>query len=229
MQKPAGRQPFINVGWLGFVGVLTGVNRQGISVAEIGAESDDTRLDGIPMPFLLRRVLEEAGDLQQAVDRVREGPRTVGYNYLFADAKKGEAVALETTRRFCAVFRQGKEPEVPHAVPVPDTLVRSDWALDPEVRQSQVASGGKPSRPGLESPRGSNAYEVRYRGQALLLQRFHGALDPEIAMAVARSIAPQSNIQSVVFAYPQIWVANAEGRKPAAQCRFTQVDLAELF
>ena len=48
-------------------------------------------------------------------------------------------------------------------------------------------------------------------------------------MVIARAIAPSSNIQSVVFAYPQIWVANASGRRPAAGGRFLQVDLEDLF
>lgn len=229
VHKPAGRHPFVNVGWLGFIGVVTGVNRQGISVAEVGAESTDVSLKGVPMPFLLRRVLEEASDLQQAVELVRAGPRTVGYNYLFADAKNGEAVALETTRRFFSAFWKGKEPGVPHAVPVPDALVRSDWVLDSEVRQVQLACGGDPSKPGLESPEGSSAYRVRYRGQSLLLQEFHSRLDPEIAMAIARAIAPGSNIQSVVYAYPQIWVATADGQRPAAHGRYVQIDLDDLF
>lgn len=227
--EPNGGRPFVNIGWLGFIGVITGINQQGISVSEIGAKTVDTKLEGIPMPFLLRRVLEEAGDLDKAVEIVKAGPRTGGYNYLFGDAKARTAVALETTRNHCAVFRIDEEPSVPYSLHVPNAIFRSDWSLDPEVRNLQLASNGRPSLRGLESPRGSSAYEVRYHGQGALLLRFQGSLDPEVGMAIARAIAPSSNIQSVVYAYPQIWVANASGRHPAAGGRFLQVDLEELF
>ncbi len=226
---PAGKNPFVSIGWLGFIGVISGINQQGISVGEIGAETTDVSLKGVPMAFLLRSVLEETDDLEKAVEIVRTAPRTGGYNYLFADAKLKRACVLESTRRQTAVFWADQEPEVPYAVPVPNAIFRADWVLNPEVRQLQTASNGDPSKPGLESPVGSTAYDVRYRGVGSLLLSFHGRVDPEIAMAIARAVAPPSNIQSVVFAYPELWVANARGRQPAALGRYQRVDLEELF
>ncbi|MBI3333790.1 MAG: hypothetical protein HYZ93_06855 [Candidatus Omnitrophica bacterium] len=230
VHHPAGKRSFVSMGWLGFVGVVSGINDQGISIGEIGAKTVDGGLDGIPMPFLLRRVLEEAQDLKQAVSIVEEGPRTGGYNYLFADAIRKEAVALETTHRHCVVFRADQEGgRNPFAVNVPDAIFRSDWVLDPAVRDLQLASNGDPKRPGLEPPFGSSAYEIRYRGQGLLLDKFRGAVDAEVAMAIARAIAPSSNIQSVVYAYPELWVANASGRRAAAVGRYLHLALSDLF
>jgi isopenicillin-N N-acyltransferase-like protein len=227
--RPVGLKPFVNIGWLGFIGVITGINDRGISVAQIGAESADADLAGIPMPFLQRKVLEEADNLHEAVEIVRRADRTVGYNYLFADAQAKQAVALETTHSHCAVFWMGSEPEGPYVESVADAIFRSDFALDEQVRQRQWAARGQPDRAGLESPVGSSAYDIRYRGQAALLRRFHGAVDPEVAMAIARAIAPNSNIQSVVFAYPRLWVANAQGNRPAASQRYREIDLRTLF
>ena len=207
--KPAGKRPFVSVGWLGFIGVLSGINQSGISVAEIGSETKDTNLRGVPMPFLLRRVLEETDDLKGAAKIIETGPRTVGYNYLFADAKARAAVAIETTRQHSAVFPMDSQ----------SCLVRADYPLDPVIRGLQVE----------ESPEKTKAYRIRYRGQEQLLERFRGKIDPEIAMAVAAAIAPSSNIQSVIYAYPQIWVASASGRRPAAQRTYLQVDLEDLF
>lgn len=229
VHEPDGKKPFLNIGWLGFVGVLSGISKDGISVGQIGAETIETGLKGTPMPFLLRRVLEESDRLDQAVKIIETGPRTVGYNYLIADAKTKNAVALETTRKRCAVFWLGKEPHHPDALRVENGILRSDLAMDPLVRDLQLACFGNPHRLGKESPGGSSAYEVRYRGQALLLNQFYGKIDPEIAMAIGAAIAPSSNIQSVVYAYPQVWVATAFRRRPAAQGAYQQVDLEELF
>ena len=181
------------------------------------------------MPFLLRRVLEESQRLEEAVELVRAGPRTGGYNYLFGEAATGRAVALETTHGRFASFWIGQEPPAPHVLRVPDAIFRSDWAVDPAVREVQSASRGNPARPGLEPPEGSKAYDVRYRGQALLLERFHGRIDPETAMAIASAVAPSSNIQSIVYATPQLWIAVARGRTAAAQGGYVGVDLEELF
>ncbi len=227
--RPKEKRPFLNIGWLGFIGVVSGISEGGLSVSEIGSETTDKDLKGIPMPFLLRRVLEKSGDLREAANIVIDAPRTGGYNYLFGDAKAKQAVVLETTKKHYAVFWADQEPEAPYRVPVKNAIFRSDTCFDPIVRDLQLSSRGDPSKPGLESPVGSGAYDIRYRGQGLLLRKFTGTVDPEVAMAIARAIAPKSNVQSVVYAYPQIWVANAVGRQPAAMGKYLQVDVKELL
>jgi len=226
---PAGKKAFVSVGWLGFIGVISGINERGISVAEIGADTADASLKGLPMPFLLKRILEEGDDLEEAVRIVRTSPRTGGYNYLFADAFSHRAAALETTRSQVALFWADEEPAAAYALSVPNTIFRADWALDPAVRDLQTCSRGNPKAPGPESPVGSTAYDVRYFGTGTLLRSFQGRIDPEIAMAIARAVAPASNIQSVVFAYPELWIATAKGRQPAAVGIYRRVDLEELF
>lgn len=227
--RPAGKKAFVSVGWLGFIGVISGINERGISVAEIGAETADASLKGTPMPFLLKRVLEEGSNLEEAARILRTSPRTGGYNYLFADAFSRRAVALETTRSQVALFWADQEPAAAYALSVPNAIFRADWALDPAVRDLQTASRGDPTAPGLESPVGSTAYDVRYWGTGTLLRSFQGRIDPEIAMGIARAVAPASNIQSVVFAYPELWIANAKGRRPAATRTYRRLDLEELF
>ncbi len=226
---PSGGISFVSVGWLGFIGAVTGINEQGISIGEIGAKTTDASLKGIPMPFLLRQVLEESTHLENAVAIIQTATRTGGYNYLFADATAKKAVALETTHGHCAVFWMNQEPKDSFSVPVENAILRSDFALDPQVRDLQLACKGDPSKPGVESPEGSGAYDVRYRGQGLLIRHFYGAIDPEVAMAIARAIAPRTNIQSVVYAFPQMWVANAVDRRPAVMGTFQQIDLEELL
>ena len=100
--------------------------------------------------------------------------------------------------------------------------------MDPAIRNRQIASGGDPRRPGLEDPSGS-AYEVRYLGQAAGLHAQFGALDAEGARTIAQAVAPDSNIQSVVFAWPEAWIANAHGMIPAARTAYRHLDVAALL
>lgn len=159
VRHPARGRASVSAGWLGSVGVLSGINEDEISVAGVGAETADKDPKGIPMPFLLRLVLEESSDLEKAVSLVRNSPRTAGCNYLFADAKAKRAVTLETTRSRCAVSWMGQETG---------------------------------------------------------------------ALGVPAEVSPGS-LQSVVFTYPEMYVANARGREPAAKGGYQKVDLRELF
>ncbi|MCM8812097.1 MAG: C45 family peptidase [Candidatus Omnitrophica bacterium] len=229
VHHPKNGKRFVSLGWLGFTGVISGINEEGIAVGEIGSETVDQDMKGTPMPFLLRRVLQESEELEEAVEIIRTAERTTGYNYLFSDAQTKRAVALETTKSHCAVFWIDQEPEAPYRISVENVIFRADTAFDPQVRDLQTASKGDPDKPGLESPEGSGAYETRYKGQGLLLRQFYGQVDPEIGMSIARAIAPKSNVQSVVYAFPKLWVANARGRDPAATQVYHEVDLAPLF
>jgi len=46
---------------------------------------------------------------------------------------------------------------------------------------------------------------------------------------IAQAVAPESNVQSVVFAWPQMWVANAVGLTRAAHSTYHELDARELF
>ena len=57
--EPAGHIPFVNVTYAGFVGSVTGMNAEKISIGEMGGKGLG-HWDGVPMAFLMRMVLEEA-------------------------------------------------------------------------------------------------------------------------------------------------------------------------
>ncbi|MCA9682469.1 MAG: hypothetical protein KC457_09765 [Myxococcales bacterium] len=68
---PDGKYPFVSIGWAGMIGVVTGINARGIVVATNPARTDDAReANAVPLPLVLRTVLEEADTLEQAVDTV---------------------------------------------------------------------------------------------------------------------------------------------------------------
>jgi hypothetical protein len=228
--RPTGKRAFVSVGWAGFVGVLTGINEAQLSVGQVGAETVEARFDGEPMTFLIRRVLEESGGIDEAAALVTNARRTVGVNYIIADARARRAIAIETTHRLARVFEADDpaEREIAYARPVADAVLRADTAIDPSIRARQIASGGNPATPVLEPPTGS-AYEKRYLGQASGIMAHYGALTAETAKEIARAVAPDSNIQSVIFAWPDLWVANAQGTTPAAQTIYHHLDLERLF
>jgi hypothetical protein len=229
--RPAGKHAFVNVGWAGFIGALTGINDAQLSVGQIGAETVDATFRGEPMAFLMRRILEEADTLEEATSLVLDARRTVGVNYVFADAKARQAVVIETTSRHARLFKanDAAEREVSYARPMSDAVFRADAAMDPVIRNRQIASHGDPNRPGLEDPSGSSAYDVRYLGQAAGLQAHFGTLDGVTAQGIAQAVAPSSNVQSVIFAWPDMWVANAHGTTPAATTPYHHLSVAQLL
>ena len=62
--EPDGLIPFVNVTYAGFIGSVTGMNAEKISIGEMGGKGLG-HWDGVPMAFLMRMVLEEAKTLDR--------------------------------------------------------------------------------------------------------------------------------------------------------------------
>ncbi len=218
-----GNHRYVNIGYAGFTGVLSGMNEKGISVGQIGSTSADESMAGVPMPFLLKRLLEESGSLEEAAGIFKRSELTRGYNYVIADASAPGAMAVEATHRHLAFFRDQDpaESKVTYACPLENAVLRADTAMDPAIRNLQWASQGNPKKAGPEPPAGG-AYEIRYKKQAELVQESYGKITPETVKQIAREIAPGSNIQSVIYTFPEFWVANAKEDEKAAESGYVE-------
>ena len=89
--EPEGRLPWINVSYAGFIGSVTGMNAENISVGEMGGGGLG-HWNGRPMALLVRDALETAKSLDDAIATFRDGPRTCQYYYVIADGETNEAV-----------------------------------------------------------------------------------------------------------------------------------------
>lgn len=109
VHKPDGLNAFVNIGYSGIAGCVTGMNDKKIAIGEMGGKGEGN-WDGMPMTFLFRKALEEAGTLDEAVDIFRKTPRTCEYYYVISDAKIPDARGLACTPEMFEVV----EPNKPH-------------------------------------------------------------------------------------------------------------------
>ena len=226
---PEGRVPFASPGYIGSIGCLSGMNIKGVSIAQIGAVSTDKRFDGIPLMFLLRRILEECHNVEDAEALIQNARRTVGYNYVVADGKAREARAFETSAHHCAVFTDDdpEEDQAEYAIRVKGAVFRADGAIDQTVRRYQKCARGYPNM-----PYGSNSYDHRYKGMATRIKGNYGTIDADIALEILRAVAMRNvNLHSVLCASTdlEMWVAHARGREDAWKQPYVHYDLRELF
>lgn len=88
-----GQIPFANVGYAAFIGSVSGMNAQTISLGEMGGRGEGA-WDGVPMATLMRRALEECSTLDEVMALWRDNPRTCEYYYVFAEGKTRRAVGV---------------------------------------------------------------------------------------------------------------------------------------
>ncbi|MGC8737293.1 MAG: C45 family autoproteolytic acyltransferase/hydrolase [Candidatus Hydrogenedens sp.] len=225
--EPQGLNSFISVGYACAIGVLSGMNNRKVSIAQIGATNKDRRIDGIPLEFLLRKILEEASTLDQVTEIVLEARHTVGYNYVIADGDENRALVYETCAHHVAIFTDNDPREtVEYAIPIENAVMRADEAMDPTIRSLQTCANAP------NMPYGSNSYDHRYKGMATRIKENYGKIDQNIALEILKAVAMVNvNLHSVLYCPTdlELWVAHAKGKEDAAKQPYVHYKMKELF
>ncbi len=109
--RAEGQIPFANVGYAGFIGSVSGMNAEGISLGEMGGKGEG-QWDGAPMATLMRRAMEECDTLKEVQELWTNSPRTCEYYYVFADGKTNEAVGVAATPESIEFIQPGQTHEL---------------------------------------------------------------------------------------------------------------------
>jgi isopenicillin-N N-acyltransferase-like protein len=100
----AGAIPFASVAWPGLVGVVSGMNAEGLAVVVHGARAGEPRTEGEPVVHALRRILERARTVGEATRLLAERSPLVSHLVVLADAHGG-LLAVERVPGVAPVVR----------------------------------------------------------------------------------------------------------------------------
>ncbi len=202
---------FANIGWSGFVGAVTGISSSQLAISEIGDDYDkkNDSFEGIPFSFMLRDILQFDETLEDAITRVKKGPRTTSLMYAIGDGKKGEARSLQTSRTLCNVFdSENLQPLTPSHPRIKDIVY---WGMSWNVPK----------------------YDQRLHD---MLVRHYGDITPEITIREILPTVGTGNLQIAVYDLTNmiLWTANAKCNKEsgplnAYERQFVRLDMNELF
>jgi len=196
--KPSGKHPWANVSYAGFIGSVTAMNDKRIAIGEMGGGGEG-EWDGIPMSFLVRKVAEEAGSLDEAVRIMKTAPRTCEYYYVISDGNIPDAVGIYATPEVFQTVGPGKyHPKLP--TPIEDTVLFS----------------------------GPDRYKVLVRRVRENYGTIDAAVMMEIMKRPVAMKSNLHNVlfapESLDF-----WVANAKGLEPACNQKYTHYNLDNLL
>jgi predicted choloylglycine hydrolase len=200
--QPEGRIPFANVTYAGFIGSVSGMNNEQVSIGEMGGGGQG-KWAGSPMAFLVRRVLEEANSLDEAINIFKTSKRTCEYYYVVADARHNTAAGLDgSADRFTVVAPGESHPQLP--TPIPHTVLLS------------------------QGDRYKNLCRIT---QGILSEHEKFSVEKAIHLMDA-PVAMKSNLHNVLFApgLGRLWVANASSdKKPAWTQKYYEFDFRALL
>lgn len=95
--EPDGDIPFVSLAWASMAGVVSGMNRAGISVTLNGAPSSLPADTATPAAMLARHVLQKASNLEEALKIINENRVFVSTLWLVGSKADGKFVVVEKT------------------------------------------------------------------------------------------------------------------------------------
>ena len=192
---------YVTIGWIGFVGAVSGVNEKGVALSEMGfGNPPGETLAGTPMPFLLKNVLRYANSANEAAAIIRAVRRTNSYVYFLGD-KRDDPIGMVTSAQRCLTYHANES-----------TTLAVDGETLPQF--PDVVYGGH--------------YEDK---QAHLVEEMEGKMDVSAIQELARQIAMKSNLQTVIYdlTADKIWVANRKDTIRAADRPYVEFSLADAW
>jgi hypothetical protein len=141
-----GAIPFASVAWPGFIGVVSGMNLEGVSIVVHGARAKEPVAEGLPVAFSLREVLSRAHDTTEAIAILKEQRVMVSHIVMVGDARG----------KFAVVERApGESAWVKDAWPDPDRVgvtnhLEGPLKDDPRNRKVEAETTTHPRRARLD-------------------------------------------------------------------------------
>jgi len=208
---PEKGHPFANITWSGVVGCISGVSSARLAISEIGDDydKDHDTFGGIPFMFLLRDILQFDQNLDQAITRIKNAPRTTSLLYGVGDGKFGQLRGFQTSHTLCNVYDPDNlEPLTATHKRIEDIVY---WGMSWNV-------------PAYDGPLHDK------------LTEHYGNINAEVTINDILPSVKTGNLQTVVYDLTdmKIWVANARaddetGPLPAYERQFVCFDTADLF
>jgi len=200
--KPDEGNSFISIGWPGMIGVVSGMNDEGLTVGILTAYSSDVSFDGMPSCFLMRKVLQYANNVEEAKEIIIQSKRTGPNIFLLADEK--EALVVECSATKYALRK-----------PQGGLLYSSNHFL------SSIYENDRKRKKALKS----GDSETRYKRMKELLKENSGQIDMEYGIKILRDdiILKENTLHSVIFRPRTLEFSIAQG--PHASGNFIKFHL----
>jgi isopenicillin-N N-acyltransferase like protein len=97
--RPQRGESFVSIGWPGFVGVVTGLNASGLTLACLTSAVPGQTPRGTPLTLLYRELIEKCKTVGEAERMLRRSQRTIGNNVVLVSPCEREAALMEFTPR----------------------------------------------------------------------------------------------------------------------------------
>ena len=109
-----------SVSYAGIIGTVTAMNEKGLAMGELGGRGEG-KWDGLPMSFMMRRVMEECATVEEAIALMKKIPPTCDYYYILSDKNKTMRAVIAFSGSPLKVLKPGEQNKL--LPPVPEDTI----------------------------------------------------------------------------------------------------------
>lgn len=110
--KPDEGNPFVMVTWAGMIGVVSGMNKAGLTITMNAGKSDMPLVAKTPISIVAREILQYASTLEQAIEIAKKREVFVSEALMISSAKDKKAILIEMSPDNFGVFEMENSNEL---------------------------------------------------------------------------------------------------------------------
>ena len=107
---------WVSISYAGLIGTVTAMNEKGLAMGEMGGKGQG-KWDGLPMSFMMRRVMEECATVKEAVALMKSTPLTCDYYYVLSDKNKDMCGVVAISGSPLQILKPGEQNKLLPPVP----------------------------------------------------------------------------------------------------------------
>ena len=219
--QPEKGYKFAFITWGGMIGVVSGMNDQGLVVTLNAAKSGIPRSSKTPVSILARQILQYASNIQEAYEIAGKSETFVSESFLVSSASDNKTVVIEKSPDKMGLFDPGGD------YLVLTNHFQSETFRDSELTRKNIAEGASMYRWERTRELMDSTDRHDQHSFALLLRDQHGMRGENIGMGNEKAVNQLVAHHSVIFkpAELKMWVSCSPYQLGAYLC----YDLNRVF
>jgi len=197
--------PFTFITWASMIGVVSGMNNEGLTVTINAGKSDIPFRAATPISLLAREILQYASNIEEAIEISKKRKVFVSESILIGSAKDNRAVIIEKSPSKMGVY------SVQDAYLVCSNHFQSEAFDNDRANQDQIAASASIARQNRATELLDHRDTLSYLDAATILRDRYGLNEQPIGIGNEKAMAQMISHHSVIFQplKRNIWVSTA--------------------